>query len=42
LPQIKFCTDNAAMIAMEGLNMYLSGNFASMDINAKAAIPLEK
>jgi N6-L-threonylcarbamoyladenine synthase len=42
LPQIKFCTDNAAMIAMEGLNMYLAGNFAPMDINAKAAIPLEK
>ncbi len=41
LPQKKFCTDNAAMIAMEGLNEYLAGHFAPLDINAKAAIPLK-
>lgn len=40
LPEKKFCTDNAAMIASEGLNQYLAGNFAPLDINAKAAIPL--
>lgn len=40
LPEKKFCTDNAAMIASEGLNQYLSGNFAPMSLNAKAAIPL--
>lgn len=40
LPEKKFCTDNAAMIASEGLNQYLAGNFASLDINARAAIPL--
>lgn len=41
LPEKKYCTDNAAMIAAEGLNQYLAGNFASMDINACAAIPLK-
>ncbi|MBE7088683.1 MAG: tRNA (adenosine(37)-N6)-threonylcarbamoyltransferase complex transferase subunit TsaD [Clostridiales bacterium] len=41
LPEKKYCTDNAAMIASEGLNQYLEGNFASLDINAKAAIPLK-
>ncbi len=40
LPEKKFCTDNAAMIASEGLNQYMSGNFACMNINAAAAIPL--
>ncbi|MGN0818617.1 MAG: tRNA (adenosine(37)-N6)-threonylcarbamoyltransferase complex transferase subunit TsaD [Candidatus Coproplasma sp.] len=40
LPEKKFCTDNAAMIASEGLNQYLAGNFAPLSVNAKAAIPL--
>lgn len=41
LPEKKFCTDNAAMIASEGLNMYMAGNFSQMDTNAVAAIPLK-
>lgn len=41
LPEKRFCTDNAAMIASEGLNQYLSGNFAPLSVNAKAAIPLK-
>lgn len=41
LPQKKYCTDNAAMIASEGLIQYRLGNFASLDINARAAIPLK-
>ena len=41
LPEKRYCTDNAAMIASEGLNQYLIGNFAPMDINAKAQIPLK-
>ena len=41
LPEKKYCTDNAAMIAAEGLNQYRAGNFAPMDINACAAIPLK-
>lgn len=40
LPEKKFCTDNAAMIAAEGLIQYKAGNFAELDINAKAQIPL--
>ena len=40
LPEKKYCTDNAAMIAAEGLTQYLHGNFASLDINARAQIPL--
>lgn len=41
LPQKRYCTDNAAMIASEGLSQYLAGNFSPLDINAKAAIPLK-
>ena len=41
LPEIKHCTDNAAMIAAEGLNKYLSGDFAPLSVNAAAQIPLE-
>ena len=40
LPQKRYCTDNAAMIASEGLNKYLAGDFAPLSINAKAALPL--
>lgn len=41
LPEKRYCTDNAAMIAAEGLIQYKEGNFASLDINAKAQIPLK-
>lgn len=41
LPEKKFCTDNAAMIAAEGLIQYREGKFADMNINAKAQIPLK-
>lgn len=41
LPEKKYCTDNAAMIAAEGYIQYMSGNFAEMSINARAAIPLK-
>ncbi|MCM1438151.1 MAG: tRNA (adenosine(37)-N6)-threonylcarbamoyltransferase complex transferase subunit TsaD [Roseburia sp.] len=41
LPEKKHCTDNAAMIAAEGLNQYLAGNFSPLSINAKAQIPLK-
>lgn len=40
LPEKRYCTDNAAMIAAEGLIRYGAGDFAPMSINAKAAIPL--
>ncbi len=32
LPELKFTTDNAAMIAMAGYHRYLKGEFASLDI----------
>lgn len=40
LPEKRYCTDNATMIASEGLIQYRLGNFASMDLTAKASIPL--
>ena len=40
LPERKYCTDNAAMIASEGLVQYRLGNFADMTLTAKASIPL--
>ena len=42
LPEKKFCTDNAAMIAAEGLIQYRAGNFAELSLNACAHIPLGK
>lgn len=41
LPEKKFCTDNAAMIAAEGLIQFNAGNFAQMNVNACAQIPLK-
>ncbi len=40
LPEKRYCTDNASMIAMEGAIQYGLGNFADMRLNAKASIPL--
>lgn len=42
LPEKKYCTDNAAMIASEGYLQYQEGNFSPLDINAQACIPLGK
>ena len=41
LPQKKYCTDNAAMIAAEGLIKYQKGEFAPLSLNAAAQIPLK-
>ncbi len=41
LPQKKHCTDNAAMIAAEGLICYQNGLFSELSLNAKASIPLK-
>lgn len=40
LPEKKYCTDNAAMIAAEGLTQYLDGKFSPLSLNATAHIPL--
>ncbi len=41
LPQKKYCTDNAAMIAAEGYLQYLQGNFSPLSLNAAAQVPLK-
>ncbi len=40
LPPKNLCTDNAAMIASEGLIQYRNGNFASLNLNAQARVEL--
>lgn len=40
LPVKKHCTDNAAMIAAEGLIRYRRGDFSPLSLNAEASIPL--
>ncbi len=40
IPSPKYCTDNAAMIAFAGYHHYLNGEFAGLDLNAKAYLPL--
>ncbi len=40
LPEKRRCTDNAAMIAAEGLLQWNAGNFAPLSLNAQASIPL--
>ena len=39
-PSPVLCTDNAAMIAAEGVTQFELGNFADMSLTAKASIPL--
>lgn len=41
LPARRRCTDNAAMIAAEGLIQYRAGNFSALSLNAEAYIPLK-
>ncbi len=40
LPEKRYCTDNGAMIGAEGYLQYLKGNFAGLELNAKAVLPL--
>ncbi len=42
LPAKRHCTDNAAMIAAEGLIQYRAGNFSPLTLNAEASIPLRR
>ena len=41
LPEKRYCTDNGAMIAAEGYLQYKIKNFADLDLNAKAVVPLK-
>ncbi|MDE7296122.1 MAG: tRNA (adenosine(37)-N6)-threonylcarbamoyltransferase complex transferase subunit TsaD, partial [Clostridia bacterium] len=42
LPEKRHCTDNAAMIAAEGLIQYKAGRFSPLTLNAQASIPLRQ
>ena len=37
IPEIKYCTDNAAMIGAAGYYAYKLGRRADLDLNAKAS-----
>lgn len=40
-PPMKYCTDNAAMIAVAGYYAYQKGRRAGLELNARASAPLE-
>lgn len=40
-PPLKFCTDNAAMIALAGAEHYALGNFDTLDVKARPRWPLD-
>ncbi len=40
IPSVSLCTDNAAMIAAAGYHHLIAGDFAGMDLNPKAYLPL--
>ena len=37
IPEIKYCTDNAAMIGAAAYQLYLKGRFCDIDLNAKSS-----
>ena len=41
MPEKRYCTDNGAMIGAEGYLQYRKGNFANLDLNASAVVPLK-
>ncbi len=40
-PPIKYCTDNAAMIATAGYFLYKQGKFSGLELNAKSSVELK-
>jgi N6-L-threonylcarbamoyladenine synthase len=42
LPDLRYCTDNAAMVASAAYYRYIKGERAGLDLNAVAVLPLEK
>lgn len=41
LPPKELCSDNAAMVGAQAYYEYLSGNIASLDLNAAATLPID-
>lgn len=41
VPELKYCGDNAAMVASQGYYEFLSGNIADLDLNAVATLPID-
>ena len=41
-PDLKFCTDNAAMIAMVGLEKFKAKKFDNLDLPASPRLPLDE
>ncbi|MCQ2481579.1 MAG: tRNA (adenosine(37)-N6)-threonylcarbamoyltransferase complex transferase subunit TsaD [Clostridia bacterium] len=41
MPDLKYCGDNAAMVGSQAYYEYLSGNIASLDLNARATMPID-
>lgn len=41
VPELKFCGDNAAMVASQAYYEYQSSNIASLDLNATASLPID-
>lgn len=42
LPELKYCGDNAAMIASQGYYEFIGGTIAGEDLNAYATMPIDK
>ncbi len=42
MPELKYCGDNAAMIASQGYYEFLDGQRADMSLNAIASVPIDK
>ncbi len=42
MPELKYCGDNASMIASQGYYEYLDGKTADMTLNAVASMPIDK
>ena len=41
LPELKYCGDNAAMVAAQGYYEYLAGTRANSSLNAYATMPID-
>lgn len=41
MPELKYCGDNAAMIAAQGYYEYLAGNIADLNLNGIATLPID-